>query len=378
MAKKNKSGKKAFTGVQFPQQYIWNCWNTDNEQDEQDTHMAISMFLDGIERGLSNSDANVYGTIYYAIQAIEMELTVDNLDNLKKCIPGAPFNDNLDRILEHGEEFIETIERLESEDLTALLVKALYCHNENPAIKAANYSNFGPNDYRRSMFFAQVALMVLENRKAIATSYADFGGGYGDFAMMVAASGLPCSVVCSCEKDANAVKVAGARLAITKCRAAVDMGDIFDLEWDPQFDRIFSEPSFSDDFDSIPDEYISAVKERYGYEVSASDHDWLYALCASEHLTERGKAMVVVRQGSLSDPATENARRIILEQNLLAGVVNLPDYFKIHGEKMACVILRKGSESVSMHGAEEVDSRGEKGRMDGYMSQNLIEVLRSI
>ena len=379
MAKKKRKENEEIMTMRFPQPIIWNCWASGNHHDIELTHEAIMIFLDDIERGLSKSDSNIYATAFFAVQTITRKLTAENLEVLVDDCAGMPFIDVMDIILKDREGFMDLLGRLELPDIVSLLLKAPYCCTSSAKIDAPNFANYGNNPSRKSPLFDQIALSALENHEDESTTYADFGAGYGDFSVAVAASGFPCSLSVVCEKDAEAVKVAAARLCIADYNTIFDLGDIFATDWDCYFDRIFCEPSFNDAIDQISDEYMNAVNERYGLDVSYADHDWLYALCVAEHLADDGKGLVVVRQSSLDNAASENGRRILLGQKMISGIVSLPETFAVDGgERPALVVLRKNSENVVLHDADEVDNRGSEASLDNYSVSKLCEILRAL
>ena len=351
----------------FPQLVIFQCLGNNNIADYEDTHMAVCCFLSNIEMGLGKKDEYVYATMYYAVQAIAKQLSVKNIDVLKNKAEFYPFHETvLPLILDNAKEFIKLIKRLDIDDLVTILLKAHFMNGYNGG------------EFKRSHALMNECMLGLENHEDHETTYADFGSGYGDFMTLLAACGMPCKQAYAFDLDDTAIQVCSARLGVMQNNAKVIKQDIFDGDFSDKFDRIFCEPSFDVNYDKIPQAYIDSVNERFNRNLTADDSDWLFALTVAEHLTENGKALVMVRQSSLDNDNTEAGRRLLLEQKYISGVVSLPAYYSRNKEKLAIVVLRKDSKEVSLFDETDVDNRGDEIQHDNYSNDKLIQILKSL
>lgn len=218
-----------------------------------------------------------------------------------------------------------------------------------------------------------LAISVLNiNEKDIV---ADFGSGVGDFIISVANMKKP-SILKGYEIDKDYLEMSKIRAKLSDVKAEFELMNIFDIPKEKKFDKIFSEyplEIINGDVDYLSSEYES-FKSKVPSARRSMSSNWLFNNLIIEHLTENGKAVVLMNIGSIEMLRDKEIREYFVKNGFIEAVIALPE--RLHtftNISYAMVVLSRGNKQVKMIDATNIYESGR--RQNTLSKENINEII---
>lgn len=205
---------------------------------------------------------------------------------------------------------------------------------------------------------------------------ADFGSGCGDFLVHAACEnytqlfGIDINTV-SCE-------ISKIRTEMLTNNVDIELGDMFAIPNESKYDKVFSNYPFGMRVLSLRNEteFIEAVNKKMPEMRKATSSDWIYNYLLTEHITDDGKAVAVMTNGSTWNSIDKRIREFFVRNGLIETVITLPsklfDYTSISTTMM---VFSKGNKTIRMINAENIC---EQGRRQNVITESDIERIMNL
>jgi len=221
-----------------------------------------------------------------------------------------------------------------------------------------------------------LAISVLNiNEKDIV---ADFGSGVGDFINSVANMKKP-SILKGYENDKDYLEMSKIRANLNNEKAEFELMNIFDIPKEKKFDKIFSEISI--DNINRESDYLASEYESFKNKVPSArrpmSSNWLFNSLIIEHLSENGKAVVLMNIGSIEMLRDKEIREYFVKNGFIEAVIALPE--RLHtftNVSYAMVVLSRGNKQVRMIDATNIYESGR--RQNTLSKENINEIISSL
>lgn len=223
---------------------------------------------------------------------------------------------------------------------------------------------------------ANLAISLLNiNKKDIV---ADFGSGVGDFINPATKNGKAI-ILKGYEIDKDYLEMLKIRANFNDGKADFELMNIFDIPKEKKFDKIFSEVTLNNingESDYLASEYESFINKVPSVRSSMSPN-WLFNNLIIEHLSEIGKAVVLMNLGSIEAHRDKEIREYFVKNGFIEAVIALPE--RLHtftNTSYAMVVLSRGNKQVRMIDATNIYESGR--RQNTLSKENINEIISSL
>lgn len=205
---------------------------------------------------------------------------------------------------------------------------------------------------------------------------ADFGCGYGDFLFSVSQEGYTSAYGIEINDDVK--QVAEIRSELFDIPIHFEKGDMFKLDENAKFDKIFSNyPLGLGTKASNGVDYLDVIRKKVPDINRLSSADWVFNSLLIDHISENGKAVAIMTNGSTFNMTDSLIREYFIKQGLVEAVIALPaklfDYTSI---STSMIVLSKNNTSVRMIDASGLCSQGR--RQNILTEDNIHSILEQI
>ena len=163
------------------------------------------------------------------------------------------------------------------------------------------------------------------------------------------------------------------KVAFVRC----DVFDLFDSESDtPVFDKIFANYPFGMRLRELSagKRYLDVLAKRIPSVSKATSSDWLYNMLMTEMLSEKGKAIGIMTNGSTWNMIDAPIREFFVENGLVECVIALPArLFGIISIPTSLIVLSRGNTGVRLVDASSVFTPGR--RVNDLNEDNVSEII---
>lgn len=174
---------------------------------------------------------------------------------------------------------------------------------------------------------------------------ADFGSGYADFLInsyilqdKAKYIGYDINIICN--------TIAKMRFYLLNLKGIIEQTDIFKIEENLKFNKIFSNPPFGSriklNLKKVEDIYPEGVKKILNVE-------WAFAIKVIKALKEDGKAIILMSPGALINSIDAEIRKYFIENGFIESIISLPErLFPETGIKTSLVVLSKNNSIIRL------------------------------
>jgi type I restriction enzyme M protein len=195
---------------------------------------------------------------------------------------------------------------------------------------------------------------------------ADIGCGSGSF-IIEAWKKQDKAIYFGCEKVYPYVNCCRIRTGVLDGNFSYFADDAFKLVEDTskKFDKIFSNYPFKIRISNLGcgEDYLNQLRKRIPSISKATTSDWIYNSLLCDLLTEKGKAVAVMTNGSTWNKTDKAVRQYFIENGFVEAVISLPGKL-FAPETMiptSMIILSKGNNSVKIVDATNIFEAGRRG-----------------
>ncbi len=239
------------------------------------------------------------------------------------------------------------------------------------------YSGNGSYDsgmYRTPDSIIQLAhkiLQIQDNDKV-----ADFGSGIGDFLCNAA---IRNSNACFYGVDINttAVEISRIKAELINEKIEIEQRDMFELDSDKTFDKIFSNYPFGMRLKVLHSAvtYLEELKKKNPEIKNVTSSDWMFNLLLINCLSQNGKAVAIMTNGSAWNSIDKNIREYFITKGFIEAIISLPaKLFDYSAIPTMMIVLSRGNKSVRMIDAGELCEIGR--RQNILTDENISEIIR--
>ena len=224
------------------------------------------------------------------------------------------------------------------------------------------------------MFMTPTSLVALANRflEIQANSkVADFGCGIGNF---VCKTALEKKSECfGVDIHTHSVEIARIRAEVLSLTSVeIEQNDMFALNEEIKFDRIFSNYPFGMRLKGLQggNEYLQRLYDRIPGVVRITSSDWVYNCLLIDHLSDDGKAVAIMSNGSTWNTVDERIRSHFVQSGLIEAVIELPTrLFEETSIGTSLVVFSRGNKEVRFIDARDIFVKGR--RQNEFSDENI-------
>ena len=201
---------------------------------------------------------------------------------------------------------------------------------------------------------------------------ADFGSGVGDFITLVSEN-KENNYFYGNEINSRYCEISRIRTDLFAKNAHVELGDMFAVAGDKKFEKIFSNYPFGMRLINLnaQTDYLESLHKRIPEIKRATSADWIFNSLIIDHLTEDGKAVAIMTNGSTWNSIDQKIREYFIRNGLVEAVIALPsNLFEYTHISTILIVLSRNNESVRL-----IDSTSicEQGRRQNIITDENIE-----
>ncbi len=201
---------------------------------------------------------------------------------------------------------------------------------------------------------------------------ADFGSGVGDFITLVSEN-KENNYFYGNEINSRYCEISRIRIDLFAKHAHVELGDMFAVAGDKKFEKIFSNYPFGMRLINLnaQTDYLESLHKRIPEIKRATSADWIFNSLIIDHLTEDGKAVAIMTNGSTWNSIDQKIREYFIRNGLVEAVIALPsNLFEYTHISTTLIVLSRNNESVRL-----IDSTSicEQGRRQNIITDENIE-----
>lgn len=201
---------------------------------------------------------------------------------------------------------------------------------------------------------------------------ADFGSGVGDFITLVSEN-KENNYFYGNEINSRYCEISRIRTDLFAKHAHVELGDMFAVAGDKKFEKIFSNYPFGMRLINLnaQTDYLESLHKRIPEIKRATSADWIFNSLIIDHLTEDGKAVAIMTNGSTWNSIDQKIREYFIRNGLVEAVIALPsNLFEYTHISTTLIVLSRNNESVRL-----IDSTSicEQGRRQNIITDENIE-----
>lgn len=206
---------------------------------------------------------------------------------------------------------------------------------------------------------------------------ADLGAGIGNF-LVEAYSDQPNAKYSGCEINTFAKDIATLRAILLGQNVSILQQDMFDFaESGKDFDKVFMNYPLGMKVRDLRggQGYLDRIKNEQpniGKMVSA---DWLFNLLSLNSISDNGKAITIMSNGSTWNSSGAEIRRYLVSKGLIEAVIALPGrLFPMTSVQTSLVVFSHNNKSIRMVDASETYQKGR--RQNFFTEEHLDEILK--
>lgn len=203
-------------------------------------------------------------------------------------------------------------------------------------------------------------------------SVADFGCGRGKFLLKAFDANNNVSFYGN-EINTSEKKITQIRSEILNSNFDIRQEDMFDIEDNLKFDKIFSNYPLGMKIKSMPGamRYAERVKENNPDLKLGLSVDWLFNYLLVDKLKDNGKAIGILSNGSTWNNTDQSIRKYFIENGFIEAVVSLPEkLLEYTSIPVTLIILSKGNKNIRIVDATEIYC---SGRRQNYLTDKDIQ-----
>ena len=204
------------------------------------------------------------------------------------------------------------------------------------------------------------------------------GGGSFIVEHIIKGSG---AVVTGYEINVDKIIIAKIRIALLGGKSEVVIGNVFETipESDKKFDKIFSNYPFGLRLKMLNTDvpYLSGLFTDNPAFTKATSSDWIFNSLICDALTQKGKAVAIITNGSTWNNIDIAARRHFVENGLIESVIALPkNMFSFSGVATSLVVFSHGNKSIRLVDASNTCVQGR--RMNMFSDENIEDIVSAL
>lgn len=235
-----------------------------------------------------------------------------------------------------------------------------------------NAGEFGTPDS-----ISKLALRILNiNEK---DRVADFGSGSGDF-ITLAMTDCQKNSFYGIELNASSNEISRIRVELLANNVELENGDMFTIPEDREFDKIFSNYPFGMrqiHLQAGTSDYIDNLHKRMPEMKRATSSDWIFNSLIVDHLTETGKAVAIMTNGSTWNSIDQKIREYFVRNGYVETVISLPaKLFEFTSIPTTMVVFSKNNKSVRLVDATALCEQGR--RLNILTDENIENIISLI
>lgn len=326
-----------------------------------DNNRKIENFLRSVIPSMA--DNKLYFALVYAAY-LSSEYSIDNTDDLFAYIEKNISEQRALFVKETTGKFIDAAFKTAKEFAKSDLVGYLFVYPGDTAKLGG--------ECRTPDSISKLAVKILGIKKE--DTLADFGCGTGDF-IIQAADMIKNNSIFGIEINTFSYEISKIRTELFTKDADIELGDMFALSDKKKFEKIFSNYPFGMRLHHLQTgtEYIEELHRRIPEIKKATSSDWIYNSLVFDHLTEDGKAVVVMTNGSTWNSIDQKIREYYVRKGFVEAVIALPSkLFEGTAIPTTMMVLSRNNKSVRMVDATNLC---EQGRRENIITDSNIDTI---
>ncbi|SFQ06924.1 type I restriction enzyme M protein [Butyrivibrio proteoclasticus] len=327
----------------------------------------ISWKIANFMRGMAPADPKQnFVLVYLAFVALTNE--IDNIDDLLFFIE--------DKISEQRAMFAKEVARDSIE--IALQLSKTFSEEDLLAylfVFPREYSGRFGGEYGTPESLSKLAVRVLDIKEN--ERVADFGSGAGDF-ITLATEGHEINPFYGIELNTYSYEISKIRAELFADNTEFELGDMFAVSMDKKFEKIFSNYPFGMRLIHLQtgSAYIEDLLKRMPEIKRATSSDWIFNSVIFDHLTENGKAVAIMTNGSTWNSIDQRIREYFIRNGYVEAVISLPaKLFEFTNIATTMIVLSRGNKEVRLVDATALC---EQGRRQNVITDENIEHIISL
>lgn len=315
-----------------------------------------------LARGASNSK-EVFSAAYLGLMCSEEGIS--NVVDLENYISN--LSDNRKMFLKHMvRDFSLPISIAETHDKDTL-ISFLSSYFE----KSDMY--LGKNDLISTPYgLAKLSNKILDIQDS--DKVADFGCGVGTFFMYTDEKNENTPYY-GIEIETFSKEIAAIRCELFLENAEIEQGDMFLIDKNKKFDKIFSNYPFGMRLRSLQEgsKYLEELYSRVPDMKKVTSSDWVFNTLLLDHLNDNGKAVGIMTNGSCWNTMDYSIRKYFVDNGYIEAVISLPGrLFNSTGIAVSMIVISKGNSNIRMVDASELCLHGR--RLNEITDENVEEI----
>lgn len=322
----------------------------------------ISCKITSIMKGISPADSRQNFVLVYAAY-VALINNIDDVDDLLSFIE--------DNISEQRALFIKEIAR-ESIDVAIQLSKAFSDRDLLAYMMIFPRESYGriSGEYGTPESLSKLTSKILNIKDG--DRVADFGSGVGDFITLTSENNSRNSVY-GIEINTYSYEISKIRVELFSENIDVELGDMFAVPDDRKFEKIFSNYPFGMRLIHLQTgtDYIANLHRRMPEIKRATSSDWIFNSLIIDHLTDDGRAVAIMTNGSTWNSIDQKIREYFIRNGFVEAVISLPArLFEFTNIPTTMLVLSKGNKEVRM---VDATAMCEQGRRQNIITDENIE-----
>ncbi len=215
-------------------------------------------------------------------------------------------------------------------------------------------------EYGTPESISKLALRILDIKEQ--ERVADFGSGYGDFITLAAEEHEKNSFY-GIELNPYSHEISKIRTGLFAENTELELGDMFAISADRKFEKIFSNYPFGMRLAHLQEgiDYIEDLQKRMPEIKRATSSDWIFNSLIFDHLTESGKAVAVMTNGSTWNSIDQKIRESFIKGGYIETVIALPEkLFEFTNIPTTMIVLSRGNKKVRLVDATALCEQGRR------------------
>ncbi len=219
-------------------------------------------------------------------------------------------------------------------------------------------------------------VLNIQNKEKVA----DIGCGNGAF-LIEAWKSEDKAYYYGCEKEPPYANCSNIRTSFLKGNFEIQFEDAFNLPKDvsKRFDKIFSNYPFKVPVRNLQEgkDYLESLEARIPSISKGTSSDWIYNALLCDLLTENGKAVGIMTNGSTWNNTDKAIRQYFIENGLVEAIISLPaKLFDETSIPTSMIIMSKGNKSVKL--VDATDLFEAERRVNKLSETNIEEILKAL
>lgn len=194
---------------------------------------------------------------------------------------------------------------------------------------------------------------------------ADFGSGAGNF-ITLASREKEKTPIYGIEINSFSYEISKIRTELFANHVELELGDMFAIPSDRQFEKIFSNYPFgmkviNHRSGTAGAEYIDHLYQSIPGIRRVTSSDWIFNALMVDHLTDSGKAVAIMTNGSTWNTLDEKLREYFIKNGYIEAVIALPEkLFDSTSISTTMIVLSKGNHNIRMVDATHLCVQGRR------------------